>query len=229
MNLKTINLKDVLNKFFGALCIVAIVTFSACKKDEPDPVPTVKEYIGSAECATCHAETYASFMKTGHPYKLNEVDGAAPAYPYSSVPEVPTGYSWSDISYVIGGYNRKARFVDQDGYIITGDDVQYNLANQGWVGYHSDEAPGTKPYDCGKCHTTGWKHIDDGGTPQNGMEGMYGQFSEGGIHCEACNGEGNIHAVTESASDINVDTSSELCGSCHYRNEDHSIGIKICN
>ncbi len=80
------------------------------------------EYVGSATCAGCHEETYNKFILSGHPYKLNKVvDGQPPEYPYSEVLEVPTGYTWDDISYVIGGYNWKARFIDQEGYIITGD------------------------------------------------------------------------------------------------------------
>jgi hypothetical protein len=61
---------------------------------------------------------------------------------------LPEGYTWDDISYVIGGYNWKARFINAEGYIITdkpGESGnteylnQYNFANPivgteaGWV------------------------------------------------------------------------------------------------
>jgi len=42
----------------------------------------------------------------------------------------PEGYTWDDITYVIGGYNWKARFIGTEGYIITGDEdatSQYNF------------------------------------------------------------------------------------------------------
>jgi len=214
-------------KLMPFLLVVLIVGFTSCKKDDDaNPIPGEKDFVGSATCATCHTEIAATFANTGHPFKLNKVDGAAPTYPFSTVPATPTGYSWTDVTYVIGGYNWKARFVDSDGYIVTGDAVQYNLHTEGWVGYHADEAPGTKPYDCGKCHTTGWVHVDDGGINQDGLPGMHGQFSEPGIQCEACHDGGNIHAITQSASDITVDRSSEQCGSCHFRNEDHTIAAK---
>jgi len=37
---------------------------------------------------------------------------------YAKLP-LPPGYSWDEISYVIGGANKKARFIDLEGYIIT--------------------------------------------------------------------------------------------------------------
>ena len=80
-------------------------------------------FIGSQACAECHTETYDVFMKSGHPWKLTKVvDGEPPDYPFTEIPGPPEGYTWDDISYVIGGYNWKARFIDQDGFIITGDE-----------------------------------------------------------------------------------------------------------
>ena len=63
------------------------------------------------------------------------VDGQPPTYPYDSVTggvtTPPEGYTWDDITYVIGGYNWKARFIDTEGYNITGEEdatTQYNFA-----------------------------------------------------------------------------------------------------
>ncbi len=65
---------------------------------------TPPSYVGTETCQECHEDIYKSFMKTGHPYKLNKVvDGKRPKYPYSEVPDPPEGYTWDDISYVIGG------------------------------------------------------------------------------------------------------------------------------
>lgn len=70
-----------------------------------------------------------------------------------------------EILYVIGGYGWKALFLDADGYIVTdgtgGIKSQYNLSNQllgtssQWVEYLSEQEE-DKPYDCGRCHTTGY-------------------------------------------------------------------------
>jgi len=207
--------------FFG------LVTWS-CSSDQlgapPIPEPPELEFIGSTECATCHSEIYESFLTTGHPYKLMEViDGNAPEYPFTTLDYLPSGYTWNDISYVIGGYFWKARYVDSNGYIVTGTDVQWNFETEEAVAYHSDEAPGTKMYDCGRCHTTGWVSVEDGGNPQNDLDGMAGEFFVGGVHCEQCHGQGSIHAYTRSKDDITLDRTSELCSTCHYRNEDHTI------
>ncbi len=81
---------------------------------------SVAEYVGSATCSGCHAELYETFMKSGHPWKLNKIEGGqAPDYPFRDLRQPPEGYTWDDISYVIGGYWWKARFIDKEGYIIT--------------------------------------------------------------------------------------------------------------
>lgn len=183
-------------------------------------------YMGSQSCATCHRGIYDTFLKTGHPYKLVEVTGEPPKYfgeDQTNVTELPPGYVWDDISWIIGGAYYKARFVDQDGYIITGDTVQYNLETQRWVGYHADELPGTKPYNCGACHTTGWVPTSMGSVSQDGMPGMWGSFAAGGIQCEACHGPGSRHVKTLSANEILVDRSSALCGQCHIRGSSDTI------
>lgn len=179
-------------------------------------------YIGSETCAECHQETYDVFIQSGHPYKLTKViDGQPPQYPFTEIPSPPEGYAWDDISYVIGGYNWKARFVDQQGYIITGADenatTQYNFYNSeldmgdNWVGYHAGETE--VPYNCGACHTTGYSAEGN----QDGLPGMVGTFAQGGIHCEECHGAGSLHAENPLVVDMKVDRDSEACGACHVR------------
>lgn len=186
-------------------------------------------YVGSSACKSCHGTLYDEYQKSGHPYKISKVDGQPPSLPFSSVPLTPAGYSWADITYLIGGYGWKARFVDRQGYIITGNAVQYNLANQKWAAYEAAKSPGTKPYTCGACHTTGWQATGAAGPHQDNLPGMHGTFSEPGITCEACHGPGSNHVITRSAADIEVDRSSEACGSCHFRDSQHRIAAKVSN
>ena len=69
---------------------------------------------------------------------MTKIENGAPrTFPYDSVTggltDPPEGYTWDDISYVNGGYGWKARFIDQRGYIITGDQdaaTQYNYENE---------------------------------------------------------------------------------------------------
>jgi hypothetical protein len=213
-------------------------------------------YIGSENCGVCHEAKYASFVQTGHPYKLTKVEnGVAPAYPFTSLEGViervtdedgvtdntlGTPGTWPNVSYVIGGFNWKARFVDLNGYIVTGSEVQYNYATDGLVAYHDDEVD--KPFNCGNCHTTGWAHTDPvlNPTGQDGLDGMHGTFFKGGIQCEACHGAGSTHAQTMDESDITEDAQprtiaqlqgadagvglAQSCGECHTRDGERDYG-----
>lgn len=197
-----------------------------CSKEKDTTVtePEAASYVGAATCNFCHAETYDDFMKTGHPYKLNKVhSGIPPGYPdfVQELPGPPDGYTWNDISYVIGGFGWKARFIDNNGYIITGEEVQWNLETREWAGYHAGEAPGTKPYDCGRCHTTGYEASET--EHQDGLPGILGTWAEPGITCEACHGPGSRHAIDPEEYSMTIDRSADLCGECHYRSEDHRI------
>ncbi|MCO5183149.1 MAG: hypothetical protein M9918_20750 [Anaerolineae bacterium] len=178
------------------------------------------EFIGSEACAECHQDIYDVFARSGHPWKLNKVvDGNPPDYPFSNVPRPPDGYTWDDIAYVIGGYNWKARFIDHEGFIITGDEdgtTQYNLRNDeidlgnDWVAYHAGEE---KPYDCGSCHTTGY--VAEGN--QDGLPGLVGTWALDGIQCEECHGPGSNHASYPLSFQPVMDRDSEACGDCHVR------------
>jgi hypothetical protein len=190
--------------------------------DEATAATTVgAEYVGSETCSKCHEEIYETFMKSGHPWKLNPVvDGEPPEYPFTEVPEPPEGYTWDDIIYVIGGYNWKARFIDKDGYIITGADekatTQYNFANDivgkeaGWVGYHAD---------CGPCHTTGYNPEGN----QDDLPGLVGTWAEPGIKCERCHGPGSLHVENPYGVLMEVDRDSEQCGECHLRGAPEAV------
>ncbi|GAB4428411.1 MAG: hypothetical protein Kow002_17250 [Anaerolineales bacterium] len=190
------------------------------------------EYVGSATCGGCHTETYEVFMKSGHPYKLNPVvDGQPPEYPFTVVDQLPEGYTWDDIAYVIGGYNWKYRFVGKDGYIITNPpgavDAEYknqwNFANPvvgneaGWTKYHSGEE--NVPYNCGACHTTGY---DPTGSFE-GMPGIVGSWAEPGIQCEECHGPGSLHVANPRGVALDIERDSELCGECHIRGAVESV------
>ncbi|MCA9921647.1 MAG: hypothetical protein KC421_04710 [Anaerolineales bacterium] len=177
-------------------------------------------FVGSETCAECHQELYDVFMLSGHPWKLNPVvDGQPPEYPFTEIPNPPEGYTWDDIAYVIGGYNWKARFIDQEGFIITGDadaTTQYNLFNEeidlggDWVAYHAGEET---PYDCGACHTTGYSARGN----QDGLPGLIGTWALPGIQCEECHGPGSLHANHPFAWEMKVDRDAEACGDCHVR------------
>ena len=195
--------------------------------------PVARTYVGSEACGSCHAGTLATFMRTAHPFKINKVvDGQMPTYPFSTIegalemvtdddlpladetPDpapgtdntlgTPAGYS--DVSYVIGGFGWKARFMDLNGFIVTGSNVQYNLETEGVVAYHDNEVD--KPFNCGNCHTTGWRRYtseegdDRNLNRQEDLPGMDGTFALPGIQCEACHGAGSDHIAAPSKDNI---------------------------
>jgi hypothetical protein len=189
------------------------------------PGPSGAEYVGDQICAGCHAELYAAYSQTGHPWNLTPVVNAiSPDYPYSEIPKPPDGYAWSDILYVISGYNWRALFVGLDGYIITDAPEatgninyanQYNLANKsldfdaGWASYHAGEED--LPFTCGACHTTGYNPQGN----QDGLPGLVGTWAQPGVRCEACHGPGSLHISNPQGITMQIDRDSASCMKCH--------------
>ncbi len=217
--------------------LAGALIFTGCSEDcdtttPPATIPDLA-FAGSDKCMTCHQDNFDKWVKSGHPYKLTKIEGVRPdllfpemsAFPMDPV-EPPLGYGWADISYTIGGYGWKMRWIDNDGYIITqNDDTQYNFEDGSRVVYHPNDPIGTKPYDCGKCHTTGWVDSDDNDATNNqdGLEGMTGTFFAGGVHCEQCHGMGTRHVAAPGDFAMTKDTSSALCGQCHTRDSENRI------
>ncbi len=172
---------------------------------------TAADYVGSEQCFECHKDQFNDWQASGHPWKLRKADKAQ----YSKLP-LPPGYNWSDISYVIGGANKKARYIDLNGYIITtakdGSEAktQYNIEDGSWSYYHKGEK---KPYKCGPCHMTNYSPEGN----QDGLEGMIGTWSADGISCEECHGPGEAHIRNPQTANIIIDTTAQSCGKCHQR------------
>jgi hypothetical protein len=220
-------MKPVRSTACAGLLLLAFAVLVGCESSLEPNCPSCDSsdglaFVGSERCATCHGDVASLHSQSGHAYKLNRVsNGQVPFYPFRDqvafpLQSPPAGTSWNDVIYVIGGYGWKARFIRPDGYILTGSDVQFNLETGGWVAYHDGE---TKPYDCGRCHTTGY--IPAGN--QLDLEGLVGTWAEDSIGCEACHGAGSAHVASRLAADIVVDRSSAQCGSCHMRDPDHRI------
>ena len=168
-------------------------------------------YVGSDSCKPCHEQKWNDHRVSGHPYKLSKAEDIK-TWP---VP-LPEGHDWDDISYVIGGYRWKARYMDLDGYIITEAGGapganQYNLATGEWVDYHPGEVQ--KPYDCGPCHTTGYSYSGN----QDGLPGITGTWEFPGIECERCHGPGSAHVAAPSI--FNISVNDNTCTACHVRGD----------
>jgi len=173
-----------------------------------DPV-----FVGRDECRECHTEIFARFLGSGHAHALTATSGERPApLPQGEIPQDPPyGFAWSDIAYVIGGWGWKSLFVDRTGHLITGDLAQHNTATGEWVAHAPEVAPGTQPFDCGPCHTTGYR--PEGAEPP--LAGIVGTWNEDGVQCELCHGAGSLHVAAPEVYPLRVDRSAAACGDCH--------------
>ncbi|MCO5250280.1 MAG: T9SS type A sorting domain-containing protein [Candidatus Kapabacteria bacterium] len=191
-----------------------------------------QEFAGSESCKNCHPNAYTHWKQSGHPYKIQKLDGTnGPTYPVlsaekkigsqinyvleSGVPHPPEGLNWSDIGFVLGGYWSNARFLDLEGYLIWGPKRQYNLATKRWVQYTQAE-PGktTYSYNCYRCHTTGPSRDK---TPEfEAYPGIQGSWAEAGIGCEGCHGPSKSHVSSPSSKP----TTNRDCLPCHARDRD---------
>ncbi len=189
--------------------------------DQKTPVVIPAEgatYAGADECKACHIEKYNDWITSGHPYKIMTPDEALQLRPDLPMPD---GYTKDDILYVIGSWGWKARYIGNDGYIITktGADRnvdgsnQYNIATGEWVDYHAGEEV---QYNCQRCHNTGASY-----DTENELPGIDGTWEFNGVQCEACHGPGSVHIEQGGTKDtIIVNTSASQCGLCHRRGAD---------
>lgn len=177
-------------------------------------------YVGSGTCFKCHPEKFNDFIVSGHSYKLSRAEDAR----NRPIP-LPDGYVWDDISYVIGGKYKKSRYIDNNGFIITGAKdgselkTQFNIEDGTWSFYHKGEK---KPYNCGPCHTTGYQKEGH----QDGKEGLIGTWAQPGVTCEACHGPAGDHIRSDELAKTNkmkIVEEMQLCGGCHIRGEKDKI------
>lgn len=193
-----------------AFCLLAFL--------QADPV--VAGYVGSERCASCHPARFNEWVLSGHRYnfRTSTVARLAP------IP-LPKGYTWDEISYVIGGHRWRAHYIDKNGHIITSDKygkaspTQWNIASGRWVTYRAGEKV---PFDCASCHTTGFEKNGR----QSDMEGISGRWVYEAVQCEECHGPGGDHAANGNRSAIRIERTIGLCGKCHVRGPREKILAK---
>ena len=67
--------------------------------------------------------------------------------------------------------------------------------------------------NCGSCHTTAYNPEGN----QDGLPGLIGTWTEGGIYCEECHGAGSAHVANPMTVDMKIDRDAAACGDCHFR------------
>lgn len=216
----------------GCTVLVALAAISflvgcpAAENPLPGVVPPDETfYVGSNACGSCHANIAAQHARTGHSQALKPVLSEPPMYPApaAGLPSPPPGHQWTDIAYVIGGYELAARFVNTQGFLVTGPTAQYDPAipaiglSAGFVPYLAD-ATGPTPFDFKDFYrvTTGPVPLgSSGGDRQENRPGINGVWAESGVQCEACHGPGSLHVPNPTAGNIQLDANSTACSGCH--------------
>lgn len=145
----------------------------------------------------------------------------------------------SNIGFLIGGYGWKARWMNKQGYIYKGTKAQYNLgtihsSQKGHGAYDASQvnnqvfALQTPPavYNCGSCHTTGWKAYNETTQPvrYNNLPGFDGTFFEWGVQCEGCHGPSKNHVDNPTIKPTK--DGFTMCKSCHARSQGVKIAVK---
>lgn len=199
-----------------------------------DPTNGGATYLTSTACRACHPDQGEVLALHAHTHKLTGITDGAPLYPPAAtaagVPNPPDGFAWSDISYVLGGYDKTALFFNKDGYVLTtgltGKNTRWNLTfppNGTMAGFAAFEpgaaAPTPFDFDAIRHFTTGAVEQNPANPMfQENRPGFLGTWAEAGVQCEACHGPGSKHAPNPSARLMFVDLDgAKSCNPCHSR------------
>ncbi len=176
---------------------------------------TRSDYVGSATCARCHANTFITLKQTWHPNILRPVEEAALLGDFSS-DDPDLTFTLEDVQWVLGGQYKQRYLTQIDGglYVLP---AEWNVATAEWVPYELDSWR-SRPYGqyCAGCHTTGFDPATQ-------------TWLESGVGCEACHGPGADHVAATgdrlkiiNPAELQFQDQVEVCAQCHSRGEDPS-------
>ncbi len=217
-------------RFGPAAAAVALAGLLAGCPQEPPPAivqPDETFYIGPEACSACHANYAATHARTGHAQALKPVLDGPPGYPAGAgVPDPPPGLAWSQVSYVVGGYQKGATFLDASGFVLTtgtsGIDAKYDqsIPPLGITAGFVQHLPGqTTPLpfafsQFGRRATGAVSIADNGGLRQDNRPGIEGTWVQTGVQCEACHGPGSRHPADPLGGTIQR-AGASACVNCH--------------
>ena len=211
----------------AALCTAAMLTISASSSINVESPAIQSEpqskYVGSATCARCHANTYATFTQTWHANMLRPAEDAIILGDFTSQ-DPDLVFKREDVQWVLGGQYKQRYLTEIDGklYVLL---AEWNVANEEWSPYvtgewiaYEGELWRNRSYDqyCAACHTTGYNPATQ-------------TWVEPGVGCEACHGPGADHVASTgnrtkiiNPANLGFQEQVEICAQCHSRGEDAS-------
>ncbi len=206
----------------GAIAWISASLFLAHSYGESQS-KSVKDYVGSETCGTCHPAHYQGWKTTLH-NRMEQV--AVKEGPTKNVlgnfssEDPDLTFPLDDVDLVIGSRvkQRYAKKINDDYYMLPS---QWNVETQEWVPYQPKKdwwaAEGVYPKEwdkrpvsklCRGCHTTGFDIQTKMPAEQN-------------IACESCHGHGSLHVEDEKGGHIinpvklNHERGNMICFQCH--------------
>lgn len=203
--------------------LILISTASADDASEPDKEGLQSKYVGSATCARCHANTYATFSQTWHPNMLRRADDTNVLGDFDNQ-DPDLVFTRDEVQWVLGGQYKQRYLTEVDGelFVLLSE---WNIQTQDWTAYvtgewipYEGQIWRNRPYSryCAGCHTTGFDPVSQ-------------TWVEPGVGCEACHGPGADHVASTgnrtrivNPARLDFKEQAEVCAQCHSRGTDPS-------
>lgn len=180
---------------------VALIFSSGYIQLEPN---SPNGFAGSSSCLLCHSKISKSWQRSLHHKMMRRTSepGAVVAHWSSSDPQ--PGFLLQEAVWVVGS-KWQQQFMGRDGTHDTMLPGAWSVELQRWIMQGWDGWQTPKPEErCHGCHVVG---LDEG----------TGRFTEPGIGCESCHGQGQWHMDAYGRGPIYNALDSEVCGQCHTR------------
>jgi len=213
--------------------LIAVIAAFLWTSDPPAPAPSTAgaHFVGSKQCESCHAETYASWRQT----RMANVVEDPKQHPEAVLgdfthPDPNVTFTLDQVAFTYGSRWKQRYFtlIGDDYYVLP---AQWDVAKKKWLPYHV--ADGTDwwtahyPSDnmqrptgplCDGCHSVNYNIATK-------------KVTEWNVCCEKCHGPGSEHVAHPTKSNIvnparlDVVRANDTCIQCHSQGRPKSNPI----
>src|SRR5579871_1100425 len=207
--------------------LIAVIAAFLWTSDPPAPAPSTAgaHFVGSKQCESCHAETYASWRQT----RMANVVEDPKQHPEAVLgdfthPDPNVTFTLDQVAFTYGSRWKQRYFtlIGDDYYVLP---AQWDVAKKKWLPYHV--ADGTDwwtahyPSDnmqrptgplCDGCHSVNYDIATK-------------RVTEWNVGCEKCHGPGSEHAQRPSTTNIvnparlDFVRANDVCIQCHSQGQ----------